>query len=76
MEWKRQQPIVVYVKELPTGKIKEIELIYGRGLKLSLAYEDGLIESINNNKNIAGIDIGEIRTISSYCENGNAIIIT
>lgn len=73
---KRQQPIVVYVKELPIGKIKEIELIYDRGLKLSLAYENGLIESINNNKNIAGIDVGEIHTISSYCENGNAIIIT
>ena len=45
---KRQKPIGVRVKELPPGKIKEIELIYDRGLKLAIAYDDGKSAKGNN----------------------------
>ncbi len=36
---KRQKPIVVSVKEIPQGKIKEIELVWDNGLYLAISYE-------------------------------------
>lgn len=73
---KRQQPIVVRIKDLPPGKIKEIELIYDRGLQLAIAYDDGKSPKENDNQCIAAIDLGEIHTIASVCENGQGVIIT
>jgi len=40
-EGKRQAPLVVWIKEVPVGQIKEIELIFDRQLMLSIAYENG-----------------------------------
>ncbi len=73
---KRQKPIVVRIKDLPPGKIKEIELIYDRGLQLAIAYDDGQCTKPNNNQGIAAIDLGEIHTIASVCDNGQGVIIT
>lgn len=74
---KRQKPLVVWVKNLPQGEIKEIELIFDRKLKLSIAFDDGQEEKKNNdNSNRSAIDIGEIHTISAVAENGENIIIT
>ncbi|WCK54222.1 hypothetical protein PP175_23520 [Aneurinibacillus sp. Ricciae_BoGa-3] len=37
---KRQAPLVVRISELPAGSLKEIELVYDRGLKLAISYDD------------------------------------
>lgn len=73
---KRQQPIVVRIKDLPPGNIKEIELIYDRGLQLAITYHDGRSPKENNNQCLAAIDLGEIHTIASVCDNGQGVIIT
>lgn len=73
---KRQKPIVVRVKDLPSGKLKEIELVYDRGLRLAIAYDDGKSPKENNHRGIAAIDLGEIHTIASVCDNGQGVIIT
>ena len=73
---KRQKPIVVRVKVLPLGKIKEIELIYDRGLKLAIAYDDGQYAKENNHQGLAAIDLGEIHTIASVTDTEQGVIIT
>ena len=73
---KRQKPISVRLKNLPSGKIKEIELVYDRGLKLAIAYDDGLKPKQNLNTYMAAVDLGEIHSITAVTENGQGIIIT
>jgi putative transposase len=73
---KRQEPIIVRVKDLPQGKVKEIELIYDRKLMLCLTYDDGMEPEINNDIGTASIDLGEIHAISSVSENNEGIVIT
>ncbi|MGC7872189.1 RNA-guided endonuclease InsQ/TnpB family protein [Desulfosporosinus sp. SYSU MS00001] len=73
---KRQKPIIVQIKELPSGELKEIELIYDRGLRLAITYDDGKSPNENDHVNIAAIDLGEIHTIASVCDNGQGVIIT
>ena len=75
-EGKRQKPISIRVKDLPPGIIKEIELVYDRGLKLAMAYDDGLQPKQNLNTNTAAIDLGEIHSIAAVTENGQGILIT
>ncbi len=65
IEGKRQKPITVKVKSLPPGTIKEIELIYDRGLKLAIAYDDGLKANQNLNANTAAVDLGEIHSVAA-----------
>ncbi|MBS4207319.1 RNA-guided endonuclease TnpB family protein [Bacillus sp. FJAT-50079] len=73
---KRQKPLFIWVKELPKGQIKEIELIFDRKLIISIAYEDGKESKENNFTHRAAIDVGEIHTIAAVAENGENIIIT
>lgn len=73
---KRQVPLVVWIKNLPDGKVKEIELIFDRKLMLSLSFEDGKSERENHSSKKAAIDIGEIHTIAAVAENGENLIIT
>jgi putative transposase len=73
---KRQEPITVWIKDLPQGKVKEIELIYDRKLMLCLSCDDGSDPGVNNNVYTASIDLGEIHAISSVSENNEGIIIT
>ena len=75
-EGKRQKPLSVWIKELPKGQIKEIELIFDRQLMLSIAYEDGKKSKENNFVNRSAIDVGEIHTIAAVAENGENVIIT
>ena len=75
-EGKRQNPLIVWVKKLPHGQIKEIELIYDRELMLSIAFEDGQAEKENQFTNRAAIDVGEIHTIAAVAETGENLIIT
>jgi putative transposase len=76
LDGKRQKPIVVRVKNLPKGTIKEIELIYDRGLKLSISYDDGLKPKTNDFPNRSAVDFGEIHAIAAVAENGENLIIT
>ena len=73
---KRQKPLSVKVDKLPSGKIKEIELVYSGKLHLAITYEDGYHPKENNSKTIAAIDMGEIHSIASVTENGESLIIT
>ena len=73
---KRQRPIVVQVKRLPVGQIKEIELIWKRKLMLAFSCDDGVVAKENNGHSVAAIDLGEIHTIAAVSEAGPGIIIT
>lgn len=73
---KRQKPIVLWLKKLPPGTIKELELIYDRGLQLAIAYDDGQSPKENHHSGMAAIDLGEIHTIVSVTDHGQGIIIT
>jgi putative transposase len=73
---KRQEPVTVWVKNIPEGKVKEIELIYDRKLMLCLVYDDGVEPEVNHHLSTAAIDLGEIHAISSVSENNEGILIT
>ena len=75
-EGKLQAPLILWIKELPKGQIKEIELIFDRQLMLSIAYEDGQEAKENTFVNRSAIDVGEIHTIAAVAENGETLIIT
>jgi putative transposase len=73
---KRQEPVTVWIKDLPQGKVKEIELIYDRKWMLCLTYDDGMKFEINHDVSTASIDLGEIHAISSVSENHEGVMIT
>lgn len=73
---KREKPIVVYASNLPKGTIKEIEFCYDNGPYLAISFEDGIEEKVYEKQNAAGVDLGEIHSLSSFHEDGQALIIT
>lgn len=73
---KRSKPVVVYVNNLPDGEIKEIEFCYDQGPYLAVSFEDGIEDKIYEEKTAVGVDLGEIHSIASFHENGQALIIT
>jgi putative transposase len=73
---KRQPPIVVWIKDLPQGRVKEIELIYNKKLMLCLTYDNETEPEINYDVATTSIDLGEIHAISSVSENNEGVIIT
>lgn len=73
---KRQKPLVIWVKKLPKGQVKEIELIFDRKLMVSMSFEDSIEQKENDSTNLAAIDAGEIHTIAAVTGNGENIIIT
>ena len=56
--------------------VVEIELIYRDGLCLAVKYKEPKVNTNIETNNIAAIDLGEIHSITSIDNNGNAIIIT
>lgn len=66
----------VKLSKVPNGTVKEVELVYDRGLKFCLSYDDGELEKENNHTNVVANDVGEIHTIAAVSENGESIIIT
>lgn len=72
---KRQNPIVCSFKTMPKHVV-EIELIYRDGLCLAVKYKEPKTNINIETKNVAAIDLGEIHSITSIDNNGNAIIIT
>lgn len=77
----KQEPIMV---ELPKSTIEFIhdkqisivDLIWDGRLMLSICYDDGSKSLTNTGNYYAGIDLGEIHSITAFSENGNAVIIT
>ena len=72
---KKQSPIICSFKTMPKHVV-EIELIYRDGLCLAVKYKEPKINKNIKTNNIAAIDLGEIQSITSIDNNGNAIIIT
>lgn len=72
---KRQGQVVCHAKTIPQN-IVEIELLYRNGLKLAIKYKEPDIQNVIQSDNVAAIDLGEIHSITSVDNNGNAIIIT
>jgi putative transposase len=74
-----RSPIVVYIDagQLPSGSIKEIELVYDRKLCLSFCFDNGQKEpdSVPEGTTI-GVDLGEIHTIAAYSLKEESLIIT
>lgn len=72
---KYQKPITCSFKTMPRYVV-EIELIYRDGLCLAIKYKEPKINTDIKTNNVAAIDLGEIHSITSIDNNGNAIIIT
>lgn len=72
---KKQNPIVCSFKTMPKHVV-EIELIYRDGLCLAVKYKEPKTNTDVKSNNVAAIDLGEIHSITSIDNNGNAIIIT
>lgn len=68
-------PIKCYVKSIPQN-IVEIELVWRGRLMLVVKYKEQLEYLQIKSNNSAAIDLGEIHSITSIDNNGNAIIIT
>jgi putative transposase len=75
-EGKRQKPILAQVKNVPPGVVKEIELIYDRGLRLCISYDDGREPAATQGTQIAAVDPGEIHAIAAVTEDGEGLIVT
>lgn len=72
---KQQKPICCYFKTMPKHVV-EVELIYRNGLCLAIKYKEPKVNKDIKTNNIASIDLGEIHSITSIDNNGNAVIIT
>lgn len=70
-----QTPVCCSFKTIPKHVV-EIELIYKNGLCLAIKYKEPKTNSNIESNNVAAIDLGEIHSITSIDNNGNAIIIT
>jgi len=73
---KRQQPIKLTVATLPDAEIKEVELVYDRKLMISISYDDGKSPAINEGSEVAGVDLGEIHSITATTTANQSIMIT
>lgn len=70
-----QNPVTCTFKTMPKHVV-EIELIYRDGLCFAVKYKEPKANKDIETKNVAAIDLGEIHSITSIDNNGNAIIIT
>ncbi|ATF13593.1 transposase [Brevibacillus brevis X23] len=72
---RRSKPVVCLSKSLPQN-IVQVELKYDKRLYLSIKYKEKASYIQVKSKNTAAIDLGEIHSITSIDNSGNAIIIT
>lgn len=70
-----QNPIVCTFKTMPKHVV-EIELVNRDKLYLTIKYKEPKTNTDIETNNVAAIDLGEIHSITSIDNNGNAIIIT
>ena len=71
----QQKQVCCHFKTMPKHVV-EIELIYRNGLCLAVKYKEPKTNTDIKEVNVAAIDFGEIHSISSIDNNGNAVIIT
>lgn len=69
------KPVKCYAKSIPKN-IVEIELIWRGRLLLAIKYKEQAEYSQIDSNNSAAIDLGEMHSITSIDNNGNAIVIT
>lgn len=70
-----QKQVYCSFKTMPKHVV-EIELIYRNGLCFAVKYKEPKVNENIKESNVASIDFGEIHSITSIDNNGNAIIIT
>lgn len=70
-----QNPVTCTFKTMPKHVV-EIELIYRDGLCFAIKYKEPKVNEDIRERNVAAIDLGEIHSITSIDNNGNAVIIT
>ena len=70
-----QKPICCSFKTMPKHVV-EVELVYRNGLCLAIKYKEPKINTNIQSNNVSAIDFGEIHSITSIDNNGNAVIIT
>ena len=70
-----QPQVVCSFKTMPKHVV-EIELVYQNGLCFAIKYKDPKTNSNITTNNVSAIDLGEIHSITSIDNNGNALIIT
>ena len=70
-----REPIRCSFKTMPKHVV-EIELIYRNGLCFAIKYKEPKVNKNVSDNNVAAIDLGEIHSITSIDNNGNAVIIT
>lgn len=73
---KRQKAIAVQVKNVPPGIVKEIEVVYDRGLFLCISYDDCCEPAAAQGTQIAAVDPGEVHAIAAVTEDGEGLIVT
>lgn len=72
---KVKPPVICTFKTMPKHVV-EIELVYRNGLCLAIKYKEPKANEDIKENNVAAIDFGEIHSITSIDNNGNAVIIT
>ena len=70
-----QAQVCCSFKTMPKHVV-EIELIYRNGLCFAIKYKEPKANESIEGSNVASIDFGEIHSITSIDNNGNAVIIT
>ncbi|WCK55666.1 hypothetical protein PP175_06915 [Aneurinibacillus sp. Ricciae_BoGa-3] len=51
-------------------------MVYDRGLKLAISYDDGKQEAEPTGSNVCAIDPGEIHSIAAVVTSGQSLIVT
>ena len=72
---KRQPKLTLKLPKVPTGKVKEVELVFDRKWYVCLSYDDGIQRKVKK-EGVASIDPGEIHTIACVTEKGHRLVIT
>ncbi|WP_238178107.1 transposase [Paenibacillus contaminans] len=73
---KRQKPITILVPRIPDAAIKEIELVFDGKLMVSLSFDDGKTAAVNEGREVAGVDLGEIHSVAATTTANQSIVIT
>lgn len=70
-----QTPVICKFKTMPRYVV-EIELIHRKGLYFVIKYKEPKTNKCISSSNVSAIDLGEIHSITSIDNNGNALLIT
>jgi putative transposase len=73
---KRQKPLSLKLPKVPSGQVKEVELVFDRKWFVCLSYDDGIQGEKPKEGVFSSVDPGEIHTIASVTENGDSLVIT